>query len=71
MTDRDLFEQAFVAMSYLLGRRDDLAFGLADPGPSAHRTAARLVGPDAATRARELARELAPVVSALEARRLG
>ncbi|HEX4474033.1 MAG TPA: hypothetical protein VH142_03080 [Polyangiaceae bacterium] len=71
MTDRDLFEQAFVAMSYLLGRRDDLAFGLADPGPSAHRTAARLVGPDQATRARELARELGPVLVALEARRFG
>ena len=70
MTAVDSFERAFVAVSYLLGRREDLAAGLRTPGAAAH-TAARLVNePSQAERARRLAAELLPIAAALDRRKL-
>lgn len=70
MTEVDSFERAFVAVSYLLGRREDLTAGLRTPGAAAH-AAARLVDePTQAERARRLAAELLPIAAALDARKL-
>jgi hypothetical protein len=77
MTQRDavdpeaLAEQAFVAVSYVLGQRGEaLLEPLAEPTPAARRVAERLGHVDRDTRARVLAAEVARVVRALEARRL-
>ncbi len=69
MIETDSFERAFIAVSYLLGRREALLEGLAAPGDAARRTAARLSAPSQAERARRLAAELGPIVLSLEARR--
>lgn len=72
MSDRDAFERAFVAVAYLLGRRDGLVSGLgADAGKPARELAERLGSDAHSDRARTLANELMPVVTALDARRLG
>jgi hypothetical protein len=72
MTERDSFERAFVAVTYLLGRREDLLRGLGDtPGHAARELSHRLASGAQADRARALAGELVPVVAALDARRAG
>ena len=72
MSDRDVFESAFVAVAYLLGRRDGLVNGLgSDAGKPARELAEKLRSDAHADRARTLANELIPVVTALDARRLG
>ena len=63
------FERAFVAVSYLLGRREGLLDGLAQPTPIAERAAELALAGDQRERATRLAAELLPVVTALEARR--
>jgi len=71
MNDRDAFERAFVAMTYLLGRREGLPEGLgATAGRSALDLADALSTASQADRARTLANELMPIVAALDARRL-
>lgn len=71
MSDRDGFERAFVAVTYLLGRREGLVQGLgATAGGSALDLAERLASAAHADRARTLASELMPVVAALDARRV-
>jgi hypothetical protein len=70
MTDAEPFHSAFVAMRYLLGHRTELLSGLESPGNHARRAAERLSSPDRAVRAAGLARELGPLVAALEARRI-
>jgi hypothetical protein len=71
MNDRDGFEHAFVAVTYLLGRRDGLLQGLGEAASaSARELAEELATLDHADRARLLASELMPVVAALDARRL-
>lgn len=68
---RDDFERAFVAVGYLLDRRgDDLTRGLGGGGETARKLAAALGHPERQTRAVVLAREVARVAQALEARRL-
>lgn len=72
MSDRDAFERAFVAVAYLLGRRDGVVNGLGSaPGKPARELAERLRSDAHSDRARTLANELMPVVTALDARRLG
>jgi hypothetical protein len=72
MSDRDAFERAFVAVTYLLGRRDGLLRGLgATAGGSARAFAEQLANAAQADRARALASELMPVVAALDLRRIG
>jgi hypothetical protein len=72
MSDRDGFERAFVAVTYLLGRRDGLVEGLgATAGESARTLAEELVRAAHVDRARTLASELMPVVAALDARGIG
>ena len=67
----EAFERAFVAVSYLLGRRgSELGFGLLSPGNAADRAASQLSEPDRERRAQRLAAELLPVAQALGARRL-
>ncbi len=66
----DAFECAFVAVSYLLGQRDTLLTGLANPSDAARSVATLAVTPDQRERARRLAAELLPIVTAFEARRL-
>lgn len=64
-------ERAFVAVSYVLGRRGDaLLEPLATPTLAARGVVERLGHSDREARARVLAAELARVVSAFEARRL-
>lgn len=64
-------QQAFVAVSYILGQRGEaLLDPLAQPTLAARRVGARLAHSDRHTRARALAAEIARVVRALEARRL-
>ncbi|HEX4338251.1 MAG TPA: hypothetical protein VH062_20240 [Polyangiaceae bacterium] len=70
MSDVESFERAFVAVSYLLGRRAGLLDGLRSPGGAARRAAAIVNEPDQTERAKRLAAELLPLVAALEARRL-
>lgn len=67
MSDAE-FERAFVAMTYLLGRRDDLTGGLESAGEAAHQVEARLAAKDRAERARILSAELSPIAGALAAR---
>ncbi len=67
-TERQRFERAFVAASYLCGRRGpELCEALPAPDPTAQKLAQRLAHPDRATRAQVLAAELGPLVQALEA----
>lgn len=70
MTEVDSFEHAFVAVSYLLGRRTDLAAGLRAPGTAAQSAAALAAEPSQAERAKRLAAALLPIASALDARKL-
>jgi hypothetical protein len=65
MTHAESFERAFVVTSYLLGVRDGLTGGLAEPSPAATRMAAHLSDGDRNERARRLAIELRPIVEAL------
>jgi hypothetical protein len=63
------FESAFVAVSYLLGRRADLTGGLEAAGEAAHRVAAALLATkERGERARLLSAELAPLATSLAAR---
>jgi len=67
VSDREAFERAFVAVTYLLGQRGDLLFGLGESAsPAAAALAARLGAPNQESRARALAAELVPVATALE-----
>lgn len=66
----DEFQRAFVAASYLLGLRTELATPLAAVCASARALARRLDDPDRAQRARVLAPELARIVRALDVRRI-
>jgi hypothetical protein len=69
--ERARFEAAFVATSYLLGRRDaDLVSALRQPVASTRRIAERLGAPEREMRARALAAPLGAITEALEARRL-
>lgn len=70
MTETESFERAFIATAYLLGRRTELASGLARPSGAAAVLAESLAGGDRPERARRLAVELRPLVEALDARRL-
>jgi hypothetical protein len=71
MSDRDAFECAFVAMSYLLGRRDGLLRGLGpDTGDAARELSRALASSTHGDRARALAAGLLPLATALDARRL-
>jgi hypothetical protein len=73
MSDRDAFESAFVAVSYLLGRREGLIDALdSAAGAPARALARELSGTRGhAERARVLANALVPIVAALDGRRLG
>ncbi len=65
------FERAFVAISFLAGRRgDELLAGISTPGPRARSLAERLSASDRAARAAVLAPELARLVQSLDRRRL-
>ncbi len=69
--DRSDFQRAFVAMSYMLGRRDvELLAPLAAPGEDARSVARRLGHQERQRRAEVLARELSHLLNALEARSL-
>jgi hypothetical protein len=64
----DAFDRAFVATSYLVGRRgEELLELLAAPAPAARALAERLSHPDRNVRAQILAAELAPIARALDA----
>jgi hypothetical protein len=68
---RAAFEKAFVAIGHLLGRRDEeLVQGLARPGAAARDVQGALAAKAREARAMVLARELARIAAALEARRL-
>jgi hypothetical protein len=67
--DRE-FERAFVAVSYLLGRREGLTEGLENPGEAAAAFAAGLTSPERTERAQRLSEALSPVASDLLARGL-
>jgi hypothetical protein len=62
------FERAFVAVSYFLGARSELALALEAPSAQAATLAAELENADRQRRAEFLASELGHVVRALEAR---
>ena len=65
-------DRAFVAMSYVLGRRGaTLLDGLAEPSATAVVLAERLGHAERDQRARALAPELGALGAALDARRLG
>ena len=69
--DFDSFARAFVAVSYALGRRgDDLVAPLTEPGPTCQKLVTALAHPERNARAIVLAREIARIAQALEARRL-
>jgi hypothetical protein len=70
MTDTESFERAFVAVSYLLGRREGVVDGLAGATVAAQRSARLSLVPNQEERAKRLAAELLPVVASFEARRL-
>ena len=70
MTDQDAFERAFVAVSYLLGRRGDVTLALRGAGDAGRRAAQIAAVTDRAERARRLAAELLPIAASFEARRL-
>lgn len=70
--DRDSFERAFVAVSYALDRRgNDLVSPLGAPGVVCQKLVTALAHPERNARAVVLAREIARIVQALDARRLG
>ena len=72
MNDRDAFELAFVATTYLLGRRDGVLDGLGTAaGGPARKLSEVLSSAVHADRVRALANELVPIVAALDSRRLG
>ena len=66
--DTDAFDAAFVAVSYLLGRRDDLLAGLSNPGAAAARLSTALAAALRSERARALARGLRPIATELASR---
>lgn len=69
--DRALFESAFVATSYALGRRGaELLAPLVDPIEATRELAERLAAQEREARARALARPLGAITAALEARRV-
>jgi hypothetical protein len=69
--ERALFESAFVATSYVLGRRGaELLAPLVDPTAATRELAERLAAAEREARARALARPLGAITAALEARRL-
>lgn len=70
MTSDDSFDRAFVAVSCLLGRRNTSADCLTAPEPTARKLSESFARATREERARLLARELSPLVSRLEARRL-
>jgi hypothetical protein len=70
MKDVDAFESAFVAVSFLLGRRGDVLSALTSPGDAAARVARIAALPDQAERARRIAVEILPIATSFEARRL-
>jgi hypothetical protein len=70
MTEVDSFEHAFVAVSYLLGRRGDLVLGLREPGAAARSAATLVTERSQGERARRLAAELVPIAAALDTRKL-
>jgi len=66
-----LFESAFVATSYVLGRRGaELLASLVDPIEATRELAERLGAPEREARARALARPLGAITAALEALRV-
>ncbi|HVU03892.1 MAG TPA: hypothetical protein VHE30_19170 [Polyangiaceae bacterium] len=71
LTDFAEFERAFVVTSSFLGRREGLGTELGEDGGARAALVARLARGDRRSRAEELARALAPIVVALERRRLG
>jgi hypothetical protein len=65
------FQRAFVALSYMIGRRDaELLAPLRTPHDDARAFARRLGHPERERRAEVLARELSRLASAVEARAL-
>ena len=70
MTEVDSFEHAFVAVSYLLGRRTELTAGLREPGAAARSAAALASEANRVERAKRLAVALLPIAAALDARKL-
>jgi hypothetical protein len=70
MTDAESFERAFVAVSYLLGRREGLVEGIAGATAAAQRSARLPLLTNQEERAKRLAAELLPVVASFEGRRL-
>ncbi len=69
--DKSAFERAFVALSYALDRRgNDLLSPIPDAGADCQKLALALSAPERQSRAVVLARELARVIQALDARRL-
>jgi hypothetical protein len=71
MPEREAFDRAFVAFSYLLDRRgDELLKPLSAPSQAAVHLARRLAAPERTARAQTLAAELGRVVAALDDRRL-
>jgi hypothetical protein len=70
MTDTESFERAFVAVTYLLGRRDGITDGIADATGAARRSAHLSLLPNQEERAKRLAAELLPIVASFERRRL-
>lgn len=70
MTYDDSFDRAFVAVSCLLGRRETSADGLTVPTTIARKMSESFARATREDRARLLARELSPLVSRLDARRL-
>jgi hypothetical protein len=70
MTDTESFERAFAAVSYLLGRREGIAEGIAGATVAAKGSARLSLLPNQEERAKRLAAELLPVVTSFEGRRL-
>jgi hypothetical protein len=73
MDDPSPFERAFIATSYLLGRRGtELADAMEEaPSDGSRKLVARLMDASRENRALALAPELARLITALESRRLG
>jgi hypothetical protein len=71
MKDQEAFERAFIAVTYLLGRRSELARGLGGhAGARARELESEFSTNEQAERAKILARELLPVATALDSRRI-
>jgi hypothetical protein len=69
--DSPAFQRAFLAVSYLAGRRDaDLIAPLRAPADDVRALARRLEHPERERRAEVLARELARLALSLDARRV-